>query len=582
MALPSFQEAGVHRVFTSFMLFGGAGLVGTATCRRIARFLHPGKIVVASLTLAEAEAAVAELREEFPDIEWVAESGNLFVPAEFAFLSRGELLGDPDRRKQMLEFSFGPFEEAFASNHMAQLIAKHEPHAIIDCVNTATGISYQDVFESTADLRADLDDYLGGDGGLVPEFDSDLETGLLSQALPQIIRHVRILHRATTEVGTAMYIKVGTTGTGGMGLNIPYTHSEDRPSRTLLAKNAVAFAHTGLLFLLARTPGAPAVKEIKPAAMIGYRGVEIRKIKGRGGEPRPLYSPREVSIHGLEALPTRQDPASYDATGEELELAVVNTGENGLFASGEFGAISALAQMEFVTPEEIAQRIVMELWGGNTGNDVIAALDGAVMTPSYRAGQLRGVAMKDLTRLRDRHGKPSVALGELGPPELSKLLFEAYLIGEAYGDRLLGCMEDADGEAVEPDEMAQKLARGIADREVGRQAISIGIPILLPGGDRFLRGPIIKVPEIKGRDKVAPLTDPDSLEKWAQRGWIDLRPSNMRRWQERFRKMSAARQELAARGSAAVSRETYLPVGLKIGDVVAWIFNNEMEGYRIK
>jgi hypothetical protein len=46
--------------------------------------------------------------------------------------------------------------------------------------------------------------------------------------------------------------------------------------------------------------------------------------------------------------------------------------------------------------------------------------------------------------------------------------------------------------------------------------------------------------------------------------------------------MAAARQELAERGSAAVSRETYLPLALKIGDVVAWIFNNEMGGYRVK
>ena len=53
-----------------------------------------------------------------------------------------------------------------------------------------------------------------------------------------------------------IYVKVGTTGTGGMGINIPYTHSEDKPSLTLLAKSAIGFAHTGLLFLLARTPGS--------------------------------------------------------------------------------------------------------------------------------------------------------------------------------------------------------------------------------------------------------------------------------------------------------------------------------------
>ena len=572
----------MHRTFSSYLLFGGAGLVGMATARRIARELKPQRVVVASLSMEESEAAVAELRDEHPEVDWVPEGGNLFVPSEFAYLSRGAILGDPARRDQMLETTFGPFEDAYRANHLVRLILEHRPNAIVDCVNTATGISYQDIFEGTANLRADLAEYVAAAGALVEDFDVDLEKGLLSQALPQIIRHVRFLHRATTEAETSVYVKVGTTGTGGMGLNIPYTHSEDRPSRTLLAKNAVAFAHTGLLFLLARTPGAPAVKEIKPAAMIGYRAVEIRTIRGRDGQPTPLYAPREVTTNGLSALQTREAASEYDATGDHLELTVVNTGENGVFAKGEFGAITALAQMEFVTPEEIAHRIVMELTGGNTGNDVIAALDGAVMTSSYRAGQLRGVAMKDLTRLEDKHGTPSVALGQLGPPELSKLLFEAYLIREAYGDRLDGCVEDADGEAIRPEDMAAKLARRIGARDVGRQAISIGIPILLPDGRNFLRGPVIKVPEIKGRSKVAELAGPETLDKWAKRGWIDLRPSNMALWQDRCRKMAAARQELARRGSAAVSLETYLPVGLKIGDVVAWIFNNEMEGYRIK
>ena len=572
----------MHATFSSYLLFGGAGLVGMATCRRIARRLSPKTVVVASLSMEESEAAVAELREEFPEVAWIPEGGNLFVPAEFAYLGRGEILGDPERRAAMLDFTFGSFGKAYESNHLVRLILKHRPNAIVDCVNTATGISYQDVFEGTANLRADLADYKASDGAPVDGFDVDLEAGLLSQAMPQIIRHVRLLHRATTEAEVSVYVKVGTTGTGGMGLNIPYTHSEDRPSRTLLAKNAVAFSHTGLLFLLARTPGAPAVKEIKPAAMIGYKGVEVRTIKGRDGKPTPLYAPRRVDSATLTRLETQQSPVDYEATGGHLKLAVVNTGENGVFAKGEFGAITAVAQMEFVTPEEIAHRIVMELTGGNTGNDVIAALDGAVMTSSYRAGQLRGVAMKDLTRLEDKHGTPSVALGQLGPPELSKLLFEAWLISDGYGDRLLGCVEDADGETITPEDMAERLARNIEKREVGEQAISIGIPILLPDGTSFLRGPVIKVPEIKGRDKVAILADRSALDKWARRGWIDLRPSNMAVWQGRFQKMATARQELATHGSAAVSLQTYLPVGLKIGDVVAWIFNNEFAGYRIK
>ena len=80
-----------------------------------------------------------------------------------------------------------------------------------------------------------------------------------------------------------------------MGLNVPYTHSEERPSRVLLAKSAIAGAHSMLLTLMARTPGAPAVTEIKPAAAIAWKRIgygpivrrreTLRRVEAR---PRPL------------------------------------------------------------------------------------------------------------------------------------------------------------------------------------------------------------------------------------------------------------------------------------------------------
>ena len=94
---------------------------------------------------------------------------------------------------------------------------------------------------------------------------------MIAQGVPQIVRHILFLHRALENSSVRVYVKVGTTGTGGMGINIPYTHSEDKPSAQLLSKSAIGFAHTGLLFLLARTPGVSIIKEIKPGAMIGFK-----------------------------------------------------------------------------------------------------------------------------------------------------------------------------------------------------------------------------------------------------------------------------------------------------------------------
>ena len=46
--------------------------------------------------------------------------------------------------------------------------------------------------------------------------------------------------------------------------------------------------------------------------------------------------------------------------------------------------------------------------------------------------------------------------------------------------------------------------------------------------------------------------------------------------------MISARIALRDVGSAAATIHSYLPTQFEIGEVVAWIFNNEMGGHRIK
>ncbi len=110
---------------------------------------------------------------------------------------------------------------------------------------------------------------------------------LVTDYVPQLIRHVQVLYQSMVKAGMGVYVKIGTSGTGGMGLNIPYTHSEEKPSRVLLSKTALAGAHTLLLFLMARTPGGPITKEIKPAAAIAWKRIGYGPVL-RGGRPVPL------------------------------------------------------------------------------------------------------------------------------------------------------------------------------------------------------------------------------------------------------------------------------------------------------
>ena len=556
-------------MYHDYLILGGAGLVGLQVCRHIVHQLEPKRIVVASLFLEEAQKACHQLEKEFGDkIAFVPESGNLFVPTDLSSTSRSDLLSSSATRRRLLSSLYDEFETAYQENHLVHLIRRHRPEVIVDCVNTATGLSYQDVFDGAAKVREWINDDSFDSKGIL-----DLETLLLSQTTPQLIRHVRFVHRATTEYKTRLYLKVGTTGTGGMGLNIPYTHSEDKPSKKLLAKNEAAFGHTGLLFLLARTPNAPIVKEVKPAAMIGYRGVRVQRVQDKHRNTQ-LFAPKKQDLANND-LNLSEGDDGYTPI-RQFDVPVVDTGENGVFTRGEFAAITALGQMEYITPEEIAKTIVLEIRGSNTGQDVLSSMDASVLNPSYKAGLLRGAALTDLDLAEQASSIPSVALGRLGPPELSKLLFEAHLFKQAYRT-----IESAAADR-NPMEVCDTLVEVLEHSGTSETAPSIGIPIVMPDGKNILRGPRINVPELVGHKKTVSMKDPKEVEKWIRKGWIDLRPSNIAIWQARFQKMLFARAQLRDMGSASASIYTFIGDSFEIGEVVAWIFNNEMDGYRMK
>jgi hypothetical protein len=388
----------------------------------------------------------------------------------------------------------------------------------------------------------------------------EVERHLLTLPLPQIIRHMQTLFEGLRRAGTKAYVKIGTSGTGGMGLNIPYTHSEEKPSRTLMSKSAVAGAQSLFLFLMARTPGAPATIEIKPTAVIGWKEIGYGPVR-RGGRPVELVD-CETPLRVTDAF--APDATGWTNTGRHLESVFINVGENGIFARDEFETVTALGQMELVTPEEIADAVIMELTGRPTGKDIVAAFDGATFGPTYRGGYLRSMAIAGLRALEERHGVRSVAFEMLGPPRLTKLLFESYLLGRLYSS--VRALARADAECASRD-----CERLIREKEpmVRRQILSVGLPILLPNGEDVLRGEKVVVPpEGRGADI-------------AYRGWVDLRPSNVALWIKRARTMAAVEADTRT-GSSARWTAIDPDAPIEPARMAVWVFEEEDEGYRIK
>jgi DNA-binding Lrp family transcriptional regulator len=362
-----------------------------------------------------------------------------------------------------------------------------------------------------------------------------------------------------------------------MGLNIPYTHSEEKPSSMLLSKSSVAGAHTLMLFLMGRTPDAPITKEIKPAAAIAWKRITFGKVMKRGAPVRLVDCPPSRAVKLDSRLRLQMDGVAAP-TGRVLKSVFIDTGENGIFSRGEFEAISSPGQMEFVTPEEIAENAVFEIRAGNTGHDIINALDNATLAPTYRAGFMFNSALTQMKKLERAHKVDSVAFEMLGPPRLSKLLYESYLLKRSYPN--MRAVAES-----KPEEMSRRLTRLVEkDVQLRSDIISIGIPVLLPDGKSLLRAAQIKIPPFRGENEL-PVTAVN-INKWAHDGWVDLRVQNMRQWKRRMRDIIQMVEQMPEDETSSRTLDTreYWNNFSEIdpGKVCGWIFTYEEKGKRMK
>jgi NAD(P)-dependent dehydrogenase (short-subunit alcohol dehydrogenase family) len=562
------------------LVIGGWGLVGSAVCRRFMEE-RPRRIIVTSLTKAEATEAVEELRTHYPDAGrnfFVPWWGNIFVRDQLKDMPREAILSSEKYRTMIIEDIVSELSgPVLRRSSLFRLLQRYKPEVVVDCVNSATGIAYQDIFQVTREVLREVRKARVSRKRAEPKLLDATERLLCTLYIPQLIRHVQIMYRSMQEAGTGIYVKIGTSGTGGMGLNIPYTHSEEKPSRVLLSKSAVAGAHTLLLFLMGRTPDAPITKEIKPTAAIAWKRIAYGEVTRRG-KPIALVDCPPGNAVALKGKLRLRMPAVATPLKQTMKSVFIDTGENGLFSRGEFEAISTPGQMEFVTPEEIAENAVFEIRAGNTGHDIINALDNATLSPTYRAGFMYTSALNSLKRLEKEHGVDSVAFEMLGPPRLSKLLYESYLLKLCFGDVRTILRTDART-------MSRRLTDLIAiDDQLRSQIISIGIPILLPNGTSMLRGETIKIPP--ERDEEVLKATPGAINRWAHDGWVDLREKNMTLWHDRFAEITRMVEALPAdeTSSRTMNNREYWNGLAEIdpGKICGWIFTYEEKGKRMK
>jgi hypothetical protein len=181
---------------------------------------------------------------------------------------------------------------------------------------------------------------------------------------------------------------------------------------------------------------------------------------------------------------------------------------------------------------------------------------------------LRQSALDYMDRL-EAAGPRSVGFEMLGPPRLTKLLFEGEILRRLCDDDL-ECVLELDAEHFAG--RAERLLEGDADLRT--RLLSANLAVLLSDGERLLRGRKVAVEPAPG----------ETVDDTAWSGWVDLRPANWEAWRERAASVLARIEgEPGPEGGSQWDVEPWhRERTIRPGALAAWVLRYEDEGERIK
>jgi nucleoside-diphosphate-sugar epimerase len=138
------------------MVLGGYGEVGMAICHRLLK-RNPKELIITSLRKEEALETVAKLHSEARDVRFKPVYGNLFVRWPLKDILPDKLQSTPQYQKWLAEDALEELnEEILTSSTLYRVITKHRPEIIIDCINTATALAYQNIYQGYQEMLKSL------------------------------------------------------------------------------------------------------------------------------------------------------------------------------------------------------------------------------------------------------------------------------------------------------------------------------------------------------------------------------------------------------------------------------------------
>lgn len=297
---------------------------------------------------------------------------DLMMPPQFERSSFAKITAQKNNKFVSILIA-GIKKDEIKQEALYKIILDFRPDYIIDSINTATQCAY-------LNMNSRIIDGVGIGFLLLLRFYQTLYHLLCQDFWKGQKKKIHIFG----------YIKVGTTGIGGMGLDIPFTHGEEQPSLQLLKKVAMAGSQTNILFAMRNSHGIANIQEIIPATSI------------------------------------------FQLSGFNTKYKEIDGGESRGYALEEFRLLTDHGQMGVIDAFELAQIIVDALRTGKSRYDALSALARSKVAQSSASSRMRRETLQTWLKSQDRQGAISVAHGNLGPWRTRKLLFELFIVLDYY------------------------------------------------------------------------------------------------------------------------------------------------------
>ena len=187
------------------------------------------------------------------------------------------------------------------------------------------------------------------------------------------------------------YVQIGTTGSGGLGFNIPFTHGEKQANLPIINKAAIAGIITSMNLLLQRgLRDKLKVIEIKPGLCI-FSPVIIQK------------------------------------RSSDIQIITLDGGESGNYTYNEVALLTSF--MGFTSVDRLCNKIIRcihkkgKINHLTEPNNITKLIDQAIISETNLDKHLKNTILKKMRRLQTNNFL--IATGNLGPPDITLQLIKA-------------------------------------------------------------------------------------------------------------------------------------------------------------